>query len=395
MQSNIAKRRHSRNEICRQFNSNRLISHAIAADNDVKLNGETHKRQLSLSSLDTNFKSNVKFDCINQKPKHYPSDISSEKANEASTNVTCPLFRHFDKQLKVWEKHVIKHRLSKHLVIQQRVKAVIEARKASVEQSHRQDIFNICGEFGVSLFMPIDVVFDVVLDYGIDPHIQKCMVEKREKGLEENEVYQEPVILDQESHDVLVDSPRLIPLSTMQKIHNKLPETVQHRSWNRIYSISRDGDSFHAFLAKVKGHSNTVLLIKTKKNTIFGGFASCCWERPQGGNGASFYGNGASFVFTIVPLDTKDMIDSSCPEHNVTCHKWSGANKYVQMCCVLDRKIAMGGGGDEGSFGFCLEDYFSRGSAGSCETFNNPPLSGERCFDIVDFEVYGLSRFVC
>jgi len=353
-------------------------------DAKLNLNGTEEKRNFSTQKLGCN-----------------PPIIVSAKGNRDKNILPriSPLFEYFDKLLKNWEREMFKHRLSTHLIIKQLVKAETEATKGSGEKSLRQDLFNICGEFGVTLFMPIGAAFEVVIDHGLDPIIQECLSEKykdddEEEVSEEPAVSEVPVILDEESPEILIQSPRLIPLSTTQMIHNQLPGIVQHRSWNRLYSISRDGDSFDIFLDKVRGHLNTVILVKTRTNSMFGAFATCCWERPKGGDGKSFYGVGSSFVFTLDPVNINQTIDSSYPEHNITCHKWSGANNYVQRCDVVDGKIAMGGGGDESSFAFCLQDYFTRGSTGSCNTFYNPPLVKEEYFDIVDFEVYGLSRTV-
>ena len=48
----------------------------------------------------------------------------------------------------------------------------------------------------------------------------------------------------------------------------------------------------------------------------------------------------------------------------------------------------MGGGG---SFGFLVEEDFSRGTSGTSETYNNPPLSLEPDFEVVNFECWGFT----
>ena len=51
----------------------------------------------------------------------------------------------------------------------------------------------------------------------------------------------------------------------------------------------------------------------------------------------------------------------------------------------------MGGGGDSGTFGLCLEDNFSRGTSGPCATFGSKEglVGGKWEFDILGVECYG------
>lgn len=158
--------------------------------------------------------------------------------------------------------------------------------------------------------------------------------------------------------------------------------------WVRLFSISRDGDSFSTFLEKVKNMSKTLLAIRTESNVIVGGFVTSTWKKQKG---RTFFGSGQSFLYSI----------SSCGKTRV--YKWTGANEYFQS---LDGnkggRISIGGGDD--SFGLCITDYFNSGSSGSCPTFANPPLHHEvaenkehpdinsilpTTFKVVEFEVYG------
>ena len=51
--------------------------------------------------------------------------------------------------------------------------------------------------------------------------------------------------------------------------------------------------------------------------------------------------------------------------------------------------MAFGGGGEEGSFGLCVEQEFQGGSTGHCDTFDNAPLCEQENFKIVDVELWG------
>ena len=65
---------------------------------------------------------------------------------------------------------------------------------------------------------------------------------------------------------------------------------------------------------------------------------------------------------------------------------WTGTNSYFALCS--DRSVAMGGGG---SFGFLVEEDFSRGTSGTSETYNNPQLSSQPDFEVVNFECWGFT----
>mmetsp|Transcript_713 Transcript_713/g.949 ORF Transcript_713/g.949 Transcript_713/m.949 type:complete len:92 (-) Transcript_713:35-310(-) len=78
-------------------------------------------------------------------------------------------------------------------------------------------------------------------------------------------------------------------------------------------------------------------------------------------------------------------------DNEVVIYKWSGANRYIQLCDAYKRTVAFGGGGDDGDFGLCIEDDFRRGTTGHCSTFENDALCEEGYFDVVDLEVWGFT----
>eukprot|EP00956_Cyclotella_meneghiniana_P042811 scaffold249325_cov73-Cyclotella_meneghiniana.AAC.4 len=157
-----------------------------------------------------------------------------------------------------------------------------------------------------------------------------------------------------------------------------LPASLHYCKWERLYSLTRDGDSFDTFLRNVEGRDRTVLVVKTTLDKIFGGYADTRWESKGVSHHAhEFYGTGQACLFRYTH------------HNNVMRYKWSGANRYIQLCDSTKRTIAFGGGGDEGVFGLCIEDDFRRGTTGHCETFQNEPLCEEGYFDVVDLEVWG------
>jgi hypothetical protein len=155
-----------------------------------------------------------------------------------------------------------------------------------------------------------------------------------------------------------------------------LPPSLDYCKWQRIYSLSRDGDSFDTFLRNVEGRDRNVLVVKTTLGQIFGGYADTRWEAR--GVFHEFYGTGQTCLFRFTQREVK-------------VYPWSGVNRYIQLCDSTKKIIAFGGGGDEGVFGLAIEDDFRRGTTGHCETFRNEPLCEEGYFDVVDLEVWGFT----
>ena len=170
------------------------------------------------------------------------------------------------------------------------------------------------------------------------------------------------------------DTPYLLTQAQRQSLaSDALPTAVADRRWKRLYSSERDGDSFEAFLAKVKGESPTVLVVKTTKDHLVGGYADHAWERQK-----DYYGSGQACLFKMEGEKAK-------------VYKWTGANRLVQHIDGTKSRIIMGGG-SSGGFGLCVEENFSRGSTSRCETFENEPLCPDHMFEVLSCEVYGFVR---
>jgi hypothetical protein len=157
-----------------------------------------------------------------------------------------------------------------------------------------------------------------------------------------------------------------------------LPPSLAYCRWKRLYSLARDGDSFESFLRLVEGYSHTLLVIKTTKDHILGGYADSEWKAQHQGN-PEFFGSAQAFLFRILDKDSDES----------RVYKWTGANRYIQFVDVKNTMLAFGGGGDVGSFGLCVEKEFQRGSSGTCATFENEPLCPDEHFEIVNVECYG------
>lgn len=240
---------------------------------------------------------------------------------------------------------------------------------------------------------------------------------------------EEPVALAKEDAEVLRSSPRLLTPEQMRRIRNEgLHSTAQIMRWHRPYSLSRDGDSFLTMYEKCGGYRHTVIVCRTTDGDVLGGYADTAWKL---GGSNTFFGSGRAFLFATRPnlsdeerewrdlqsgifgrgknrrrekrsrpsseggavcINTApkgDQADEDERDAGIYVFPWTGNNTYSQVCNAQLEKLAMGGGG---SFGFIVQENFSKGSTGPCSTFNNPRLIRDPsgCFEIVDLEVYGL-----
>ena len=66
------------------------------------------------------------------------------------------------------------------------------------------------------------------------------------------------------------------------------------REWKLLFSINKDGVSFHTFYGNLKDRDNTVILIRDQKMKIFGAYMSEAWHKSL-----HFYGMGESFIFNF------------------------------------------------------------------------------------------------
>jgi hypothetical protein len=132
--------------------------------------------------------------------------------------------------------------------------------------------------------------------------------------------------------------------------------------------LARDGDDFGEFTRRLQGMKQSLLVVQTTCNQVFGAYVESTWSVTEG-----FYGLGQACLYKVVS------------EHEIQVYKWTGVNRYIQTCS--HDRIGLGGGGD--FFGLCLQQNFSVGSTGPCDTFGNEPLCSDENFHVANMEVYG------
>lgn len=168
-----------------------------------------------------------------------------------------------------------------------------------------------------------------------------------------------------------------------------LPRGIAYCPWRRVYSLSRDGDSFDGCLRIISDVPRTLLVIRTTRGAIFGGYADSPWRSVEMGN-ARFYGSAQACLFSVKNpyLSSSTNGGLKSPSSLLNVYPWSGKNRYIQLCDMSSKMLAFGGGGVDGAFGLCIQEDFQTGSTGPCDTFDNAPLCDQDTFEIVDVEFW-------
>ena len=246
----------------------------------------------------------------------------------------------------------------------------------------------------------------VKVDYpGFDDNV--CVIDNGSSALFEQEgggevrgndssfIAEIKIVPEPELYEVSSAPPILQP-SHMESLISSgcLPPSLNFCKWKRLYSLARDGDSFEQFLRLVDGHERTVLVVLTTHGRMFGGYADSRWEARHTRHSASdFYGSAQACLFRFPNYGATAAAagggGQGGDEDRIIIYKWSGSNRYIQLCDAAKRALAFGGGGDNGYFGLCIEDDFRRGTTGHCSTFENEALCEEGYFECEDLEVWG------
>jgi hypothetical protein len=208
-------------------------------------------------------------------------------------------------------------------------------------------------------------------------------------------IHSEPRPVDtQQTEEGTPESPRkndfktpeylLTPEQMHQIAIHVLPKTIAYCQWRRLYSLNRDGDSFDGCLRIISNVARTLVVVRTTKGAVFGGYADSPW-RPM--EFARFYGSAQACLFSVeepgVPIDQVQN-----PKSLLNVYAWSGKNRYIQLCDTSSKMLAFGGGGSDGAFGLCIQEDYQTGSTGPCDTFDNAPLCDETTFKVVDMEIW-------
>merc|ERR1719436_1021497 len=93
--------------------------------------------------------------------------------------------------------------------------------------------------------------------------------------------------------------------SEMFKLIRCCPAEVKFWPWKRIYQMTEDGNSLTTFHERTKKRKQTLMIIQTTENQIFGAFANQPWIPHNSEEG---YGDRQTFVWNLRELQPKKQV---------------------------------------------------------------------------------------
>lgn len=91
-----------------------------------------------------------------------------------------------------------------------------------------------------------------------------------------------------------------------------LTDFAANKTWTRIYQASRDGFRATDFHSKVDYYKNTLIVVKTSKSYIFGGYTTVSWDN------LGFLQDNSSFIFSLVNfLNKPAKLNVTSPAHAI------------------------------------------------------------------------------
>ena len=76
-----------------------------------------------------------------------------------------------------------------------------------------------------------------------------------------------------------------------------LPPRCVERPWKKLFSMTKHGQSFARFMARVVFKGPTILVVRGEAGHVFGCYASQSWHKSN-----KFYGDMTTFVFSVAPV---------------------------------------------------------------------------------------------
>uniref|UniRef100_A0AAF5CWB2 TLDc domain-containing protein n=1 Tax=Strongyloides stercoralis TaxID=6248 RepID=A0AAF5CWB2_STRER len=176
---------------------------------------------------------------------------------------------------------------------------------------------------------------------------------------------------------------KIVTPDCAEALMRAIPERLQLETPILIFTLSEQGISFVNFWNKIDEAEQTLIIIRTMKGDIFGGYASSSWserndlkERQR----SKFFGTGESFVFKVDENSKLPIVYDWVGNH------WDQSNDPPQMFMAAGDRFLILGSGSNTSIE--IRDELSRGVTYECSTFGSPPLVQERTFEIQEMEVF-------
>lgn len=226
-----------------------------------------------------------------------------------------------------------------------------------------------------------------------------------------------------------------------------IPERAAVKTVEVVFNSNNDGTSLQTFFSRVDPYEETMIIIRTIKNEVFGSYCSSSWSlrknQAQSAAKKSYYfGNGETFLFTLQPKFSvylwvgkteqhdrhhdqhynqhdyhtananQNHSGQQFPNENVQLTKDSTATTRKDLLSnhpseshyqhkhrdsvsdMISTQLFMSAtsqeliiGSGNGSFGLWLDADLTRGKTDHCRTFNNHPLCADKDFTCKDVEV--------
>lgn len=195
-----------------------------------------------------------------------------------------------------------------------------------------------------------------------------------------------------------------------------IPERAAVKTVNVVFNSNNDGTSLQTFFSRVDPYEESIIVIRTIKNEVFGSYCSASWSlrKTQAQSAAKksyYFGNGETFLFTLQPKfsvylwvgktdsDTnhQQLEQPQVEQENSQVDELQKSGKIQHRDSVTDsistqlfmsatsQELIIGSG--NGSFGLWLDADLTRGKTDHCRTFNNLPLCEDKDFTCKDVEV--------
>lgn len=146
--------------------------------------------------------------------------------------------------------------------------------------------------------------------------------------------------------------------------------------WNLIFNSDKDGLSFNTMMGRLgKCLAPSIIVIKDKGGSCFGGFANCPWAKS-----GQHYGDASTFVFGLRP--------------RLSIYRASGINSNFLWCGIgfsqLANGIGFGGsaGQHSGHFSVFVDSQLEKGMSRPIATFGNDCLASSQVFEVDSIECW-------
>ena len=178
------------------------------------------------------------------------------------------------------------------------------------------------------------------------------------------------IIKEKKDYDFIIERLKQVNLNQDDNQINEGPQNNNRKiTLKLLYRATKDGDNAKDFHLKCDKIKNNIIVIKTKKGLIFGGFTCESWD----GKGDKKDKN--AFCFSLDKYKIYNWIKG---KSSIFVSPESGPAFGNCIFEIKDKFFEMGG--------LCSEDYFYNNQENQCEI-----NGGEEQFDIEDVEVFSVS----